>query len=79
VRGWSEAAPEDHLPLLRALSHRSPRTARDAMTAHIRNVGELLADHLTATGILVPDETPAEAVRALLEGVPLRDRDQDGG
>lgn len=58
VAGWSEAAPEDHLPLLRGLSHRSPRTARDAMLAHIRNVGELLADHLTDRGILVPDETP---------------------
>lgn len=56
VEGWSEAAPEDHLPLLRALRHRSPRTARDAMTAHIRNVGELLANHMTERGILVPDE-----------------------
>jgi DNA-binding FadR family transcriptional regulator len=34
---------------------RNPRTARDAMTAHIRNVGDLLADHLTARGLLVDD------------------------
>lgn len=78
VEGWSEAAPEDHLPLLRGLSHRSPRTARDAMTAHIRNVGELLANHLTTRGILLPDETPAEVTRSLVEGIPapprLRDR-----
>lgn len=70
VAGWSEAAPEDHLPLLRGLRHRSPRTARDAMTAHIRNVGELLANHLTERGILVPDETPAELTRSRLEGIP---------
>lgn len=61
VTGWSEAAPEDHLPLLRAFRHRSPRTARDAMTAHIRNVGELLADHLTERGVLVDE--PARAGR----------------
>lgn len=57
VSGWSAAAPEDHLPLLRGLSHRSPRIARDAMTAHIRGVGELLADHLVEREILVEDET----------------------
>lgn len=56
VPGWSAAAPEDHLPLLRGLARRNPRIARDAMTAHIRGVGELLADHLTERGILVDDE-----------------------
>ncbi|WP_336159851.1 GntR family transcriptional regulator [Amycolatopsis sp. VC5-11] len=70
VEGWYEAAPEDHLPLLRGLKHRSPRTARDAMTAHIRNVGELLANHLTERGILVADETPAEVTRSRVEGIP---------
>lgn len=55
VQGWSSAAPEDHLPLLRGLSRRNPRIARDAMTAHIRGVGELLADQLTERGILVDD------------------------
>jgi DNA-binding GntR family transcriptional regulator len=70
VTGWSEAAPEDHLPLLRGLSHRSPRTARDAMTAHIRNVGELLANHLTERGILVEDPTPVTETRSRIEGIP---------
>lgn len=70
VEGWSEAAPEDHLPLLRGLRHRSPRTARDAMTAHIRNVGELLANHLTERGILVPDDARATPARSRIEGVP---------
>jgi DNA-binding GntR family transcriptional regulator len=54
VPGWSDAAPQDHLPILRGMGLRNPRTARDAMTAHIRNVGDLLADHLTARGLLTP-------------------------
>lgn len=57
VPGWSAAAPQDHLPILRGMGLRNPRTARDAMTAHIRNVGDLLADHLTARGLLVDDRT----------------------
>ena len=61
VEGWSSAAPDDHLPLLRGLERRNPRIARDAMTAHIRGVGELLADQLTERGILVDDEPPAGA------------------
>jgi DNA-binding GntR family transcriptional regulator len=69
VTGWSKAAPEDHLPLLRGMSNRNPRTARDAMTAHIRNVGELLADHLTARGVLVDDSAETGAIRAHLEGI----------
>lgn len=52
VTGWAQAAPEDHLPLLRGLRNRSERTSRDAMTAHVRNVGDLLANHLSGRGIL---------------------------
>jgi DNA-binding GntR family transcriptional regulator len=55
VPGWADAAPQDHLPILRGMGLRNPRTARDAMTAHIRTVGDLLADHLTARGLLVDD------------------------
>lgn len=69
VTGWSEAAPEDHLPLLRGLGLRNPRTARDAMTAHIRNVGELLANHLTARGVLVDDQAEATEIRSRIEGL----------
>jgi DNA-binding GntR family transcriptional regulator len=69
VTGWSEAAPEDHLPLLRGLGNRNPRTARDAMTAHIRNVGELLADHLTARDILIDDHAETQELRSRLEGI----------
>lgn len=52
VPGWSTAAPEDHLPVLRALTHRSPQAARAAMTAHITNVAEMLADLLAERGVL---------------------------
>ncbi|HLU56881.1 MAG TPA: GntR family transcriptional regulator [Pseudonocardia sp.] len=69
VTGWAQAAPEDHLPLLRAMRNRNPRTARDAMTAHIRNVGELLADHLTERGILVDDPVETSEIRTHLEGI----------
>jgi len=54
--GWSQAAPEDHLPLLRSLAHRSPLAARDAMTAHIRNVAVMLADLLGERGVLVQND-----------------------
>ena len=52
VTGWAQAAPEDHLPLLRGLRNRSERTSRDAMTTHVRNVRDLLTDHLSGRGIL---------------------------
>lgn len=52
VRDWAKAAPEDHLLILRGLERRSPRTAGAAMTAHIRNVADLLADHLAELGVL---------------------------
>lgn len=52
IPGWPSAAREDHLPLLRGLSHRSERTSRDAMCAHIRNAGDLLVDLLEERGVL---------------------------
>lgn len=52
VPGWTTEAPEDHLPILRALSHRSPQAARAAMTAHLTNVAEMLTDLLTEQGVL---------------------------
>lgn len=70
VQGWSSAAPEDHLPLLRGLSRRNPSIARDAMTAHIRGVGELLADQLTERGILVVDDQSPAAAAAQTDGEP---------
>lgn len=59
IPGWPQAARDDHVPILRGLEHRSPRTARDAMTAHIRNAGDLLADLLEERGVLVDDDRRA--------------------
>ncbi len=56
IPGWPEAARDDHVPILRGLEHRSPRTARDAMTAHIRNAGDLLIGLLADRGILVDED-----------------------
>jgi DNA-binding GntR family transcriptional regulator len=53
--GWASGAPEDHMPLLRALTHRNPDAARAAMTAHIMNVAEMLADMLAERGVLVEE------------------------
>lgn len=52
VPGWADAAPQDHLPILRALTNRSAQAARAAMTAHIMNVADLLADLLAERGVL---------------------------
>ncbi|PQP20035.1 GntR family transcriptional regulator [Rhodococcus opacus] len=60
VPGWATGAPEDHLPILRALSHRSPHAARAAMTAHLTNVAEMLADLLTARGVLTENPPTRE-------------------
>jgi DNA-binding FadR family transcriptional regulator len=51
VPGWAASAPTDHVPLLRALSNRSPGAAQMSMTAHIMNVSDLLADLLTERGV----------------------------
>lgn len=58
IPGWSTAARDDHLPILRGLANRSPWTARDAMRAHIRNAGDLLADFLAQRGVLVDGHDP---------------------
>ncbi len=72
VPGWSRAAPEDHLPILRGLIHRSPRAARDAMTAHIRNVAELLADLLADRGVLVDVDGANRATAPDSRTMPVR-------
>ncbi|WP_445188538.1 GntR family transcriptional regulator [Pseudonocardia sp. Cha107L01] len=57
IPGWPAAARDDHLPILRGLEHRSARTARDAMTAHIRNAGDLLVELLVERGVLSDPDT----------------------
>jgi DNA-binding GntR family transcriptional regulator len=71
VRDWATAAPEDHLLILRGLERRSPKTAGAAMTAHIRNVADLLADHLMERGVLAESgEVPEDRMRRHLAGLP---------
>ncbi|MCR8898196.1 GntR family transcriptional regulator [Gordonia sp. GONU] len=63
VRGWADAAPQDHLPILRALSTKNADAAQMAMTAHIMNVADLLAGLLTERGVLADphDDTTVNA------------------
>lgn len=56
IPGWPQAARDDHVAILRGLEHRSPRTARDAMTAHIRNAGDLLVGLLAERGVLIDSQ-----------------------
>jgi DNA-binding GntR family transcriptional regulator len=50
VPGWVEATQREHRAVLDRLRARDPDGSRDAMSAHIRHVGELVADHLNAGG-----------------------------
>lgn len=52
VPGWLDATTDDHAAVLDALRARDPEAARAAMTAHIRHIGALLADHLADAGVL---------------------------
>ncbi|WP_228389443.1 GntR family transcriptional regulator [Cumulibacter manganitolerans] len=46
IDGWASASVHDHAPILEALRRRDADAIRVAMSAHIRNVGELLIAHL---------------------------------
>ncbi|MBC3193110.1 GntR family transcriptional regulator [Pseudonocardia sp. C8] len=73
VPHWSTAAPDDHLLILRSLERRSATTAGAAMTAHIHNVADLLADHLMERGVLVEDhEAAPDRMRSHLADVSRR-------
>lgn len=60
VPGWPTAAPEDHMPILRALAKGNAEAAQLSMTAHIMNVADLLAGHLAERGVFA-DTTVDEA------------------
>ncbi len=45
VEGWPDASAQDHRAILDSLRHRDADAAREAMARHIRNAGDLLADH----------------------------------
>ena len=66
--------------ILRALERRSPATAGAAMTAHIHNVADLLADHLAEQGVLSETGTEADGrMRRHLAGLPGRADPEPGG
>ncbi|GAA4642591.1 GntR family transcriptional regulator [Gordonia humi] len=45
VEGWPQASAHDHRAIIDSLRGRDAAAARAAMSAHIRNAGELLAEH----------------------------------
>ncbi|WP_308251886.1 GntR family transcriptional regulator [Pseudonocardia sp. KRD291] len=52
VRGWADASAHDHGAVLDALERRDAGAAREAMAAHVRHIGGLLAEHLSEHGAL---------------------------
>jgi DNA-binding GntR family transcriptional regulator len=50
VPGWVDATRREHRAVLTRLHARDPDGSRDAMSAHIRHVGELVAEHLSSGG-----------------------------
>lgn len=54
IDGWAEASAHDHSAVFTALRARDPAAAREAMAAHIRNVGRLLIAHLESQNVLTP-------------------------
>jgi DNA-binding GntR family transcriptional regulator len=53
VDGWSEASAHDHGAVFAALEAGDVDATREAMSAHIRHIGELLIDHLQTRRQLV--------------------------
>lgn len=52
IKGWELAARDDHAPIFRSLRNRSAQGAAEAMRAHIRNAGIIIADHLAAHDLI---------------------------
>lgn len=50
VEGWPEASAQDHRAIIEHLRASDPEKARAAMARHIRNAGNLLAEHLEQDG-----------------------------
>jgi DNA-binding GntR family transcriptional regulator len=51
IPGWPRASAQDHAAILSALRKGDAEAARKAMTRHIENAGELLADHFVSAQI----------------------------
>lgn len=52
IEGWPAASLRDHEGICQALRDRDDRAAREKMTAHIVNAGDLLVEHLRTIGRL---------------------------
>ena len=52
IKGWELAARDDHALIFRSLRNRSGQAAAEAMRAHIRNAGVIIADHLSEQGVI---------------------------
>jgi DNA-binding GntR family transcriptional regulator len=46
------AARDDHALIFRGLRNRSEQAAAEAMRAHIRNAGIIIANHLSEQGVI---------------------------
>jgi DNA-binding GntR family transcriptional regulator len=57
VPGWIDGTRREHRIVVDRLRERDADGARAAMAAHIRHVGELVADHLDAGGAWPPADT----------------------
>jgi DNA-binding GntR family transcriptional regulator len=52
IKGWELAARDDHALIFRGLRNRSGQAAAEAMRAHIRNAGIIIANHLSEQGVI---------------------------
>lgn len=52
IAGWQLAARDDHALIFRGLREHSPRAAAEAMRAHIRTAGLMIADRLAEQGVI---------------------------
>jgi DNA-binding GntR family transcriptional regulator len=52
IKGWELAARDDHALIFRGLRNRSEQAAAEAMRAHIRNAGIIIANHLSEQGVI---------------------------
>ncbi len=52
IVGWPSASAHDHSAVIKALEARDPEKTRQAIAAHVRHAGDLLAKHFEATGTM---------------------------
>lgn len=55
IEGFTEAAVEDHVVVIKGLVNRNPEAAAAAMRAHWLNVATMLIRHMKARGVLIEE------------------------